>query len=125
MIKPTILFLFGLRFFFYSDEHLPMHVHVKNGDGKAKIDILTAEVVENNGLKPADLKKAVDAVKQYKDDFTKAPGSDHEHHPRNWTADGINLILNHEVFLENTLRISPDCRICMFGPEPRSAARHY
>ena len=33
---PTILFFFGLRFFFYSDEHLPMHVHVKNGDGKAK-----------------------------------------------------------------------------------------
>lgn len=49
-----------------------MHVHVKNGDGKAKINILTAEVVENDGLKPADLKKAVDAVKQYKDDFTKA-----------------------------------------------------
>ena len=42
---PTILFLFGLRFFFYSDEHLPMHVHVKNGDGKAKINIETAEVV--------------------------------------------------------------------------------
>lgn len=53
-IMPTILFLFGLRFFFYSDEHLPMHVHVKNGDGKAKISIETAEVVENNGLKPAD-----------------------------------------------------------------------
>lgn len=69
---PTILFLFGLRFFFYSDEHLPMHVHVKNSDGKAKIDILTAEIIENNGLKPADLKKAVDAVKLYKDDFTKA-----------------------------------------------------
>ena len=47
---PTILFLFGLRFFFYSDEHLPMHVHVKNADGKAKINIETAEVVENNGL---------------------------------------------------------------------------
>ena len=45
---PTILFLFGLRFFFYSDEHLPMHVHVKNGDGKAKIIIETAEVVENS-----------------------------------------------------------------------------
>lgn len=59
MIMHTVLFLFGLRFFFYSDEHLPMHVHVKNGD-------------ENNGLKPADLKKAVDAVKQYKDDFIKA-----------------------------------------------------
>ena len=42
-----------------------MHVHVKNGDGKAKINIETAEVIENNGIKPADLKKAVDAVKQY------------------------------------------------------------
>ena len=69
---PTILFLFGLRFFFYSDEHLPMHVHVKNGDGKAKINIETAEVVENNGIKPADLNKAVDAVNQYKADMIKA-----------------------------------------------------
>lgn len=51
---PTILFLFGLRFFFYSDEHLPMHVHVKNSDGKAKIIIENAQVVENNSIKPAD-----------------------------------------------------------------------
>ena len=39
-----------LLLFFYSEEHLPMHVHVKNGDGKAKINIETAEVVENNGI---------------------------------------------------------------------------
>ena len=71
LIMPTILFLFGLRFFFYSDEHLPMHVHVKNGDGKAKINIETAEIIENNGIKPADLKKAIDAVKQYKEDMIK------------------------------------------------------
>ena len=37
-----------------------------------KINIETAEVVENNGLKPAELKKAVDAVKQYKDEVIKA-----------------------------------------------------
>ena len=49
-----------------------MHVHVKNGDGKAKINIETAEVVENSGIKPADLKKAVDAVKQYKADMINA-----------------------------------------------------
>ena len=66
---PTILFLFGLRFFFYSDEHLPMHVHVKNGDGRAKINIETAEVVEHAGIKPADLKKAVAAVEQYREDM--------------------------------------------------------
>ena len=49
-----------------------MHVHVKNGDGKAKIYLETAEVVNNTGIKPADLKKAVDAVKQYKKEMIKA-----------------------------------------------------
>lgn len=47
-------------------------VHVKNGDGKAKINIENAEVVENSGIKPADLRKAVEAVKQYKTDMIKA-----------------------------------------------------
>lgn len=69
---PTVLFLFGLRFFFYSEEHLPIHIHVKNGDGRAKINVETAEVVENSGIKPKDLKKAVDAVIQYREDFIQA-----------------------------------------------------
>lgn len=47
-------------------------MYVKNGDGKAKINVETAEVVENNGIKPADLKKAVAAVVQYKEDIIKA-----------------------------------------------------
>ena len=29
---PTILEIFGLRFFFYANEHLPIHVHLQNGD---------------------------------------------------------------------------------------------
>ena len=69
---PTVLFLFGLRFFFYSEEHLPIHIHVKNGDGRAKINVVTAEVVENSGIKPKDLKKAVDAVILYREDFIQA-----------------------------------------------------
>jgi len=24
---PTLLNIFGLRFYFYSDEHLPIHIH--------------------------------------------------------------------------------------------------
>ena len=65
------MYLFGLRFYFYSDEHLPIHVHVASGDGRAKIEVETAKVVENQGVKPKDLKRAVDAVKQYKDDIIK------------------------------------------------------
>lgn len=69
---PTIMYLFGLRFYFYSEEHLPIHVHVQNGDGKAKINVETLEVMENKGIKPADLKKSVEAVKTYQTDIKKA-----------------------------------------------------
>lgn len=69
---PTIMYLFGLRFFFYSEEHLPIHVHVQSGDGKAKINVDTFEVIENKGVKPSDLKKAVDAVRLYQSDIKKA-----------------------------------------------------
>lgn len=66
------MFLFGLRFYFYSDEHLPIHIHVASGDGRAKIAVETAEVIENQGVKPKDLKRAVEAVKQYKDDIIQS-----------------------------------------------------
>ena len=69
---PTILFIFGLRFFFYSEEHLPIHVHVRNGDGKANIIVETAEVIDNSGIKPNDLKRAIEVVIQYRDELIKA-----------------------------------------------------
>jgi len=49
-----------LRFFFYSREHEPIHVHVKNADGKAKFEILPDKIVlvYNKGLKPKDIRCA-------------------------------------------------------------------
>lgn len=69
---PTILYIFGLRFYFYSEEHLPIHIHVQNGDGKAKIDVETCMVLENRGIKPKDLKRATDAVLLYKEEIINA-----------------------------------------------------
>ncbi len=54
---PTLFELFGMRFYFYSLEHLPIHVHIENGDGRAKINVETLEVVENQGVKQRMLKK--------------------------------------------------------------------
>ena len=55
---PTILLAFGLRFYFYSDEHLPIHVHVENADGRAKFALEPSiELIKNEGMKPKDLKK--------------------------------------------------------------------
>ncbi len=49
-----------MRFFFYSREHEPMHVHVKNADGRAKFDITQEGIVlvKNEGLKIKDIKAA-------------------------------------------------------------------
>ena len=53
---PTILVIFGLRFYFYADEHLPIHVHLENGDGLAKIELEPEiKLVENNRHCPFDV----------------------------------------------------------------------
>ena len=57
---PEIMRLFGMRFFFYSREHEPIHVHVRNSDGKAKFAILPEGVVlvSNDGIKMKDIRAA-------------------------------------------------------------------
>jgi len=76
---PTLLDIFGLRFYFYSDEHLPIHVHIENADGKAKINLVpTIEIIENRNIKQKDLKKAMVVIELYKEDFIKAWKEYHE-----------------------------------------------
>lgn len=65
---PTLFTIFGLRFYFYSEEHLPIHVHVRNSDGRAKIQVDPEVVlIENKGVKPNDLKKALTLTHLYKE----------------------------------------------------------
>jgi hypothetical protein len=67
---PTVLYVFGLRFYFYADEHTPVHVHLESSDGKAKIE-LDPEIkfVENQGVKPKDIKRAMDLAVEYREEF--------------------------------------------------------
>ncbi len=46
---------------FYANDHSPIHVHVVKGNIKAKFTIFPVMLVENNGLKPTEL-KIVEAV---------------------------------------------------------------
>ena len=67
---PTLLTIFGIRFYFYLDEHLPIHVHVDCGGKKAKIEIdPEARLVYNHGLKEQELKKALETCALYRTDF--------------------------------------------------------
>jgi hypothetical protein len=58
---PEVFRFYGFRFFFFSREHEPMHVHVEGKGGVAKFDydeILDKfELDYSHGLKPAELKR--------------------------------------------------------------------
>ena len=53
---PTLFILFGFRFYFWSNEHDPVHVHISKGDAEAKYDVAKVELVENYGFKKNELK---------------------------------------------------------------------
>jgi hypothetical protein len=52
---PEIFRMFGMKFFFYSLEHLPIHIHVRNADGTAKFELNPIRLVESAGIKTKDL----------------------------------------------------------------------
>jgi len=70
---PTVLYIFGIRFFFYPNDHEPIHVHVEYQGQSAKIQIdPDIYVIENNGLKQQTIKKALEAVNFYRNDIIEA-----------------------------------------------------
>jgi hypothetical protein len=56
---PKIFERDGYRFFFYSNEHRPIHVHVRYGSGEAVFEVEErVELRESQGLKVRELAKA-------------------------------------------------------------------
>lgn len=56
---PSVFQKDGFRFFFYSNEHRPIHVHVRYGDGEAVFDVEeSVELRESQNLKVRELAKA-------------------------------------------------------------------
>ncbi len=59
---PSVLRIEGYRFFFFSNEHLPEHIHVENGDEYAKIELGTLNVTDSYNLSSKELKKLLKIV---------------------------------------------------------------
>ena len=65
---PTLFIVFGFRFMFYSNDHEPIHVHVIKGDAEARFQVLPeVSLLDNRGLKPAELKLAESLVEENKE----------------------------------------------------------
>jgi hypothetical protein len=59
---PTIFRINGFRFFFYTNEHLPKHIHVEKGESTAKFNLFPAELVKSkrfNAHEINDIRKLV------------------------------------------------------------------
>jgi len=64
---PTVLRIDGYRFFFFSDEHTPEHIHIEKGDSYARIEIESLKVTDTYNLNSKELKKLVSLVTKNKD----------------------------------------------------------
>lgn len=53
---PTLFIIFGYKFFFWSNEHEPAHIHVSKGDSEARFTIDPILLTDNYGFKNNELK---------------------------------------------------------------------
>lgn len=67
---PTLFILLGFRFFFWSNDHEPIHVHISKGDSEAKYNIDDLELVENFGFKKNEL-RMIEAILEENKDIIK------------------------------------------------------
>ena len=65
---PQLFTVFGFRFMFYSNDHEPIHVHVVKGGCEARFQVEPeVSLLDNKGLKPAELKLAESLVEENKE----------------------------------------------------------
>lgn len=61
---PTILQLNVYRFFFYSNDHLPIHIHVEKGDATAKYELIPLVLVRSKKFTAGELGEIRKLVEQ-------------------------------------------------------------
>jgi hypothetical protein len=69
---PTLLIIDGFRFFFYSNDHLPMHVHVRGKDGEAKFLLEPVMVESCYGFSVRDLRKIEKIISDNQSNFIES-----------------------------------------------------
>jgi len=64
---PTIFKINGYRFFFFSDEHTPKHIHIEKADAYARIELDYLKVTDSYNLNSKELKKLLKLVEENKE----------------------------------------------------------
>lgn len=61
---PTILKIDGYRFFFFSNEHNPEHIHIEKGDLYVRVELASLKVTDSFNINSKELKKLLKLVKE-------------------------------------------------------------
>lgn len=69
---PTVMILYGFRFFFCSKEESRIHVHVERNGFEAKVWLDTFEIAFNYGFKDHELLVIQKLVRRYAKEIKKA-----------------------------------------------------
>ncbi len=69
---PTIFRKNGYRFFFFSDEHLPKHIHVEKGDSYVRIELMNLRITDSYQISTKEISKLQKMVKENKKMFIGA-----------------------------------------------------
>jgi hypothetical protein len=69
---PVVFQKEGFKFFFYSNDHEPVHIHVRKGGGEAVFNVAEEiELRESQGLKIKELSKAQELAESHKEIIIK------------------------------------------------------
>ncbi len=78
---PKVYEYLGLIFFFYSNEHLPIHVHVSFAEFESKLEleyengvlknVIVSKIKGRDPLSSDELNKAIKFVKKYLEGFVE------------------------------------------------------
>jgi hypothetical protein len=64
---PKVFEKEGFKFFFYSNEHRPIHVHVRHGDGEAVFNVEEGvELRESQNMKINELSRAQQLAEEHR-----------------------------------------------------------
>jgi len=67
LFMPTILKIQGFRFFFYSNEHLPIHVHIEKENKVAKFNLEPLELIKSSRFNAAELSQIRNLIESNKE----------------------------------------------------------
>ena len=64
---PNVFTKNGFRFFFYSNDHTPLHVHVRKGGGEAVFEIGSrVRLRESAGMKTSEILRAEELAREHR-----------------------------------------------------------